>query len=91
MYLGIAALLIIIIAYYFFNKEYAKKLTLEFMFYVEKKAEELAITEGKEKFEWVVSQYEKLPAYVKLMISKEKFREIIQQLFDEAISRLNNQ
>ncbi|KRQ87694.1 hypothetical protein ABG79_00495 [Caloramator mitchellensis] len=90
VFLGIGLFIIIIIAYYYINKEYAKKLTLEFMFYVEKKAEELAINEGKQKFEWVVSQYDKLPVFIKLIISKDKFREIIQQLFDEAVSKMSS-
>ncbi|MBZ4664711.1 MAG: hypothetical protein JG776_2435 [Caloramator sp.] len=87
---GIVAVLAILVIYYFVNREYAKKLALEFMFYVEKKAEELALTEGKKKFYYVVSQYDKLPAFVKAVITPDQFAQMVQQLFDEAISRLDN-
>lgn len=87
---GIVAVILFIIVYYFVNREYAKKLALEFMFYIEKKAEELAITEGKKKYYYVVSQYDKLPAFVKSVITPDQFAHMVQELFDEATNRLEN-
>lgn len=84
-YWGILLTILILIIYYFTNKAAAKKIALELMLYIEKKAEDFAITEGKEKFEWVVNQYDKLPKVIKTVITKEAFRLIIQELFDEAM------
>lgn len=87
---GILAVIAIIIIYYFINREYAKKLALEFMLYAEKKAEEMALYEGKKKFYYVVSQYDKLPAFVKAVITPDQFAQMVQVLFDEAMSRLDD-
>lgn len=89
VYWGILSIVIIIVVYYFANKTYAKKIALELMLYVEKKAEELSLKEGKEKFQWVLSQYDKLPSMVKTVVSKEAFEYLIQKLFDEALNRLS--
>lgn len=88
-YWGILGAIAILVIYYFTNKQMAKKIALEFMLYIEKKAEDFSITEGKEKLEWVVSQYDKLPAIIRTVVTKEAFRELIQQMFDEAMERLN--
>ncbi|EYE89602.1 hypothetical protein Q428_02020 [Fervidicella metallireducens AeB] len=89
VYWGVLSIIIILVVYYFANKTYAKKIALELMLYVEKKAEELSLKEGKEKFQWVLSQYDKLPSVVKTVVSKEAFEYLIQKLFDEALNRLS--
>lgn len=85
-YIGLGVIAVILVVYFFFNRAYAKKLALEFMLYVEKKAEELAISEGSSKFEWVVNQYDKLPDFVRMLMSQEAFAKLVQKLFDQAVS-----
>lgn len=87
-FLGIIIIVVIFVLIYLIDKSYAKKFALQFMLIVEKKAEEYSITEGKEKLEWVVGQYDNLPSSIKVIISKQAFRVLIQQLFDEAMKKV---
>ncbi|SKA91242.1 hypothetical protein SAMN05443428_11128 [Caloramator quimbayensis] len=89
-YWGIITTVVILIIYYLVNRTLAKKIALELMLYIEKRAEEFSISEGKDKLEWVVSQYDKLPAVIKSVITKDGFRLLIQELFDEAMKLLKN-
>ncbi|QCX34005.1 hypothetical protein FDN13_09970 [Caloramator sp. E03] len=92
-YWGILSVVVILLVYYFINKSAAKKIALELMLYIEKRAEELAISEGKDKFEWVVNQYDNLPKIIRTVITKDTFKLLIQELFDEAmkvIDKANN-
>ena len=90
-YLGIIVVVAILVIYYFTNKEYAKKIALELMLYIEKKSEEYAISEGTQKKDWVISQYDNLPAIVKSVITKETFTVLVQNMFDEALKLVQKQ
>ncbi|TVY09997.1 hypothetical protein [Paenibacillus cremeus] len=69
------------------SKNYATGLAKTLMFAVEKKATDLLLTTGKNKFDFVVSEaYDKFPALVRVHISKPMFSMLVQQLFDEAVA-----
>jgi hypothetical protein len=64
-----------------------KTLVPKLMLAAEKYCEELALTKGAEKLQWVVSNgYDMLPSSVRMFVSKPLFTFIAQQLFDEAIA-----
>lgn len=88
-FLGIIMIVLIFLIMYLVDKSHAKQFALQFMFIVEKKAEDYSITDGKQKLEWVVHQYDKLPSTIKVIISKQAFRILIQQLFDEAMKKVS--
>lgn len=90
-YWGIIAVVAFLAVYYFTNRAYAKKIALELMLYIEKKAEEYAISEGTQKKDWVISQYDNLPAVVKSVITKDMFTVLVQNMFDEALKLVKKQ
>jgi hypothetical protein len=72
--------------HYTWAKSFAKDKAIKLMFSAEARAEQLALSIGTEKFDWVVSSgYDLLPAPVRIFISKPLFSSIVQGLFDEAI------
>ncbi|MCR8641573.1 hypothetical protein NV379_02785 [Paenibacillus sp. N1-5-1-14] len=65
---------------------YVKKKLYELMLSAEKYAEELVLKTGKDKMDWVITNgYDNLPSYVRLVISKDLFQKLAQELFDKAI------
>lgn len=78
--------IIYVILHFNASKSIAKKKAIELIFLVEKKAEEFALTQGKEKLKWVVENgYNYLPSYVRIFISKPMFGLIVQEAFDTII------
>ncbi|MCZ8512390.1 hypothetical protein O9H85_08080 [Paenibacillus filicis] len=76
-----------VITHYQASIAFAKKKAITLMLAVEKKAEQLALDNGQDKFNWVCDKgYDLLPSVVRLVVSKPLFKTIVQSLFDEAIA-----
>jgi hypothetical protein len=66
---------------------YAKDIAKAFMFLAEKRAEELLLATGEDKFKFVVnSAYDLFPSIVRTFISKPVFETIVQAVYDETIA-----
>lgn len=87
-YLGVAIVLGLILIYYFINREYAKRIAVEYMLYIEMNGDELAVTHGYEKFKWVVDHFDSLPMSIKFVLTKEDYEHIVQKCFDRVIKRM---
>lgn len=90
-YWGIGAVILVGFAYFITHKKvaiaYAKKRIGALMLAAEKGAEQLVLDNGQDKLDWVLDKgYDYMPAAVRLFISKPLFKEIIQELFNEAKS-----
>lgn len=88
-YWGIGAVILGGLGYFFTHKKasiaYAKKVASDAILSAERKAEDLALNTGEEKFSWVVDKgYSYLPPIVKTFVSKELFAVLVQAVFDKA-------
>ncbi|MFC0213756.1 hypothetical protein ACFFK0_15090 [Paenibacillus chartarius] len=64
----------------------AKKTAMTLMLGAEKRAEQLILITGQDKFNWVVDKgYDMMPAALRMFISKPAFRTIVQDLFDNTV------
>lgn len=64
----------------------AKKTAMTLMLGAEKRAEQLLLVTGQDKFNWVIDKgYDLLPAAPRMFISKPAFRNIVQELFDGTV------
>lgn len=90
-YWGIIALVVMAALYvpthYKASLSFTRKVALQFIFAAEKRAEELLLSTGQQKLDWVVDKgYDLMPAAVRIVVSKPLFRIIVQQVFDMAVS-----
>jgi hypothetical protein len=88
-YWGIAALAVLGVAYFVTHKKialaYAKRKISSLMLAAEKGAEDLVLSNGQAKLQWVVDKgYDIMPSAVRLFISKPLFTTLVQILFNEA-------
>lgn len=64
---------------------YVRKKAVILMLSAEKGAEELLLTSGAQKMDWVVQKaYQKMPAWARLIVNMDQFRKIAQSRFDDA-------
>jgi hypothetical protein len=64
----------------------AKKTAMTLMLAAEKKAEQLILITGQDKFNWVIDKgYDLMPAALRIFIGKPAFRMIVQELFDGTV------
>lgn len=82
---GIVLLIVISGGYVINNTKNAKELAYKMMLIAEKRAEELVLKTGLEKKEWVLSQYDLLPAQVKMFVTRALWEKLVQDLYDKAL------
>ncbi|KIL36267.1 hypothetical protein SD70_31770 [Gordoniibacillus kamchatkensis] len=64
----------------------AKKMAMTLMLGAEKRAEQLILVTGQDKFNWVIDKgYDLMPAWLRMFIGKPAFRKIVQELFDNTV------
>lgn len=81
----IVAILIIIVVHFNAAKVFVGRKVKKAMFGVEKQAEQLLLNTGQEKMQAVEGMvYNKLPGWVRAVVSLNRFRNIAQKFFDEA-------
>jgi hypothetical protein len=80
---GILATVFIFFLYYLIGRCYGKVYILKRMLYAEKNASELGIYGEKQKFQYILNQYENLPGLVKIVISEDIYEGLVLQFDDE--------
>lgn len=64
----------------------ARKTAMTLMLAAEKRAEQLILVTGQDKFDWVIDKgYDLMPAALRMFIGKPAFRSIVQDLFDGTV------
>lgn len=86
-YLGILITLVVILVYYFINREIARQRAIELMFFIEKNGDEINITEGYQKFKWVVDQFDTISTSIKCVLTKDDFECIVQKQFNRIMKK----
>ncbi|MEW6724473.1 MAG: hypothetical protein AB1331_06075 [Bacillota bacterium] len=83
---GILAVVIGFVVWALLDFSSAKTFAVSLMLQAERLAEELVLETGKAKMDWVVSKtYPLLPKWVRLFVSQEIWRAILQRLYDQAV------
>ena len=63
--------------------ESTKDKIVKLIFVAEERAREKALETGQEKFEWVVFHgYQYVPAWLRVFLSEDAFRKLVQDIFD---------
>ncbi|UNC91708.1 hypothetical protein [Candidatus Contubernalis alkaliaceticus] len=89
---GLLLLTMVLVGYLFYDYEAAKKKIAVLIFVAEEQAREKCLRSGQEKFEWVVKNgYNYLPIWLKLIISEEAFKVLVQSIFDNMVKWAENQ
>lgn len=84
-YWGIISTILGFIVYALVQRENAKKIILSLMLRLEKEAENLALTTGDDKLEFMLEKgYQLLPANVKLFVPQATFNDLAKSLYDKA-------
>ena len=85
-YWGIIVAVLGLIGFAIYDYEKFKSRVVSLIFIAEEKSRELCLETGQKKFEWVVQNgYKYLPAVLKLVLSEELFKALVQHIFDKVV------
>jgi len=86
-YWGIIAAVLLIGLELILEREAAVKRIRDLIFMAEEKARKGVLKTGEDKFEWVVENgYKYLPPVLKVILTEEAFRLLVQTIFDGIMS-----
>jgi len=84
-YWGIIGVVLGFGGYFLFQRDGAKKIILSLMLRLEKEAESLCLTNGTDKFQFLVDRgYQLLPVPARLLITQKMFESLAQSLYNTA-------
>ncbi len=83
---GLLLLAMALVGYLLYDYEAAKKKIAVLIFIAEERARQKTLVSGKQKFEWVVQNgYRYLPVWLRMILSEEAFRTLVQSIFDNMV------
>ena len=90
---GLLIVVLFLVGYAIYDWGRARKIIASMIFHAEERARELVLKNGEDKFQWVkVNTYNKLPMWMRFLLTEELYQTLIQKVFDElkewATSRL---
>ncbi len=89
---GLIIVFFFFIAYGIHDYEATKKTIVGLIFIAEERAREKALETGEQKFNWVVfNGYKYLPGWLRLFMSEELFKVLVQNIFDKLVIWAENQ
>ena len=81
---GLLIVVLFLVGYAIYDWGRARKIIASMIFHAEERARELVLKNGEDKFQWVkVNTYNKLPRWMRFLLTEELYQTLIQKVFDE--------